>query len=169
MTEAATALAALSDLDTWIVELAIPHHSHPPSVAFRGSHLPLATHFTEEQARITYCRLSGNTAASAEGICLDKTQRPPPLLDPRCRALLEVNTDFPIRTGQPVHFGKVRAVYWLTKADSARLIKDKGYDVAPDTDLAVMVIFETYPWVRFLTKMSTWQGKGSPVVLCIIT
>ena len=27
MTEAATALAALSDLDTWIVELAISHHS----------------------------------------------------------------------------------------------------------------------------------------------
>ena len=92
-------------------------------------------HFTQRRARITYCRPAG----------LDETQRPPPLLDPRCRALLEVNTDFPIRTGQPVHFGKVRAVYWLTKADSARLIKDKGYDVAPDTDLAVMVIFETYP------------------------
>ena len=83
--------------------------------------------------------------------------------------VLEVNTDFPIRTDQPVHFGKVRAVYWLTKADSARLIKDEGYDVAPGTDLAVMVIFQTYPWVRFLTKMSTWQGKGSPVVWCIIT
>ena len=59
--------------------------------------------------------------------------------------MLEVNTDFPIRTDQPVHFGKVRAVYWLTKADSARLIKDKGYDVAPDTDLAVMVILKRIP------------------------
>ena len=59
--------------------------------------------------------------------------------------VLEVNTDFPIRTDQPVHFGKVRAVYWLTKADSARLIKDKGYDVAPDTDLAVMVILKRIP------------------------
>ena len=68
--------------------------------------------------------------------------------------VLEVNTDFPIRTGQPVHFGKVRAVYWLTKADSARLIKDKGYDVAPDTDLAVMVISD-----RISAFDCIWKGE----------
>ena len=47
------------------------------------------------------------------------------------RNVLAVNDDLPIRTDQAVHSGKVRAVYWLTAADSARLIKERGYDVAP--------------------------------------
>jgi len=54
--------------------------------------------------------------------------------------VLEVNTDLPIKTDAPVHFGKVRAVYWLTAEDSARLIKEKSYDVAEGSSLAVMVI-----------------------------
>jgi phosphoribosylaminoimidazole-succinocarboxamide synthase len=66
-----------------------------------------------------------------------------------------VNTDFPIKTDQPVHFGKVRAVYWLTKEDSARLIKDKGYDVAADSDLAVMVISD-----RISAYEIVWKGEG---------
>lgn len=45
--------------------------------------------------------------------------------------VLAVNDDLPIRTNKPVHSGKVRSVYWLTEADSQRLIKEKGYDVAP--------------------------------------
>jgi phosphoribosylaminoimidazole-succinocarboxamide synthase len=69
--------------------------------------------------------------------------------------VLEVNTDFPIKTDQPVHFGKVRAVYWLTKEDSARLIKDKGYDVAADSDLAVMVISD-----RISAYEIVWKGEG---------
>ncbi|NLS11357.1 phosphoribosylaminoimidazolesuccinocarboxamide synthase [Vibrio sp. SM6] len=54
--------------------------------------------------------------------------------------VLAVNNDLPIRTHQPVHSGKVRSVYWLTPEDSARLIQEKGYDVAPDAPLAIMVI-----------------------------
>lgn len=54
--------------------------------------------------------------------------------------VLAVNDDLPIRTDKPVHSGKVRSVYWLTAADSARLIRDKGYDVPIDTPLAIMVI-----------------------------
>lgn len=54
--------------------------------------------------------------------------------------VLAVNNDLPIRTDQPVHNGKVRSVYWLTAADSARLIKEKNYDVASDAPLAIMVI-----------------------------
>lgn len=54
--------------------------------------------------------------------------------------VLVKNNTLPIKTDQPVHSGKVRAVYWLSKADSQRLIKRQGYDVAPDAELAVMVI-----------------------------
>jgi phosphoribosylaminoimidazole-succinocarboxamide synthase len=54
--------------------------------------------------------------------------------------VLAVNDDLPIRTDQAVHSGKVRSVYWLTPADSARLVRERGYDVAPDAPLAVMVI-----------------------------
>ena len=54
--------------------------------------------------------------------------------------VLAVNNDLPIRTDAPVHSGKVRSVYWLTAQDSARLIREKNYDVSPDTPLAIMVI-----------------------------
>ena len=54
--------------------------------------------------------------------------------------VLAVNNDLPIRTDAPVHSGKVRSVYCLTEADSKRLIQEKGYDVADDTPLAIMVI-----------------------------
>ena len=54
--------------------------------------------------------------------------------------VLAVNDDLPIRTDKPVHSGKVRSVYWLTPEDSARLIKEKGYDVPADAPLALMVI-----------------------------
>ncbi|WP_394129359.1 phosphoribosylaminoimidazolesuccinocarboxamide synthase [Shewanella maritima] len=55
-------------------------------------------------------------------------------------SVLAVNNDLPIRTDKPVHSGKVRSVYWLTEADSRRLIDQKGYDVPADTPLAIMVI-----------------------------
>ena len=55
-------------------------------------------------------------------------------------SVLAVNNDLPIRTDKPVHSGKVRSVYWLTEADSARLIRERGYDVPVDTPLAIMVI-----------------------------
>ncbi|WP_330923989.1 phosphoribosylaminoimidazolesuccinocarboxamide synthase [Candidatus Sororendozoicomonas aggregata] len=54
--------------------------------------------------------------------------------------VLAINNDLPIRTNQPVHNGKVRSVYWLTAADSHRLIAERSYDVPADTPLAIMVI-----------------------------
>jgi len=69
--------------------------------------------------------------------------------------VLEVNTDLPIRTDVPVHFGKVRAVYWLTKEDSFRLVKEKGYDVAPGSQLAVMVISD-----RISAFDCIWHGEN---------
>ena len=54
--------------------------------------------------------------------------------------VLAKNDDLPIRTDQPVHSGKVRSVYWLTAADSRRLIHDRDYDVPESAELAVMVI-----------------------------
>ena len=68
--------------------------------------------------------------------------------------VLAVNNDLPIRTEHPVHSGKVRSVYWLTDADSQRLIKEKGYDVASDAPLAVMVISD-----RISAFDCIWHGE----------
>lgn len=69
--------------------------------------------------------------------------------------VLAVNNDLPIRTDLPVHSGKVRSVYWLTEADSARLIAEKGYKVAPDAPLAIMVISD-----RISAFECIWKGEG---------
>ncbi len=69
--------------------------------------------------------------------------------------VLAVNDDFPIRTDAPVHSGKVRSVYWLTAADSKRLIQEKGYDVPVDTPLAIMVISD-----RISAFDCIWHGEG---------
>lgn len=69
--------------------------------------------------------------------------------------VLAVNNDLPIRTDKPVHSGKVRSVYWLTEADSARLIKERGYDVASDAPLAIMVISD-----RISAFDAVWHGEG---------
>ena len=69
--------------------------------------------------------------------------------------VLAVNNDLPIRSGAPVHSGKVRSVYWLTAADSARLIAERGYDVAADAPLAIMVISD-----RISAFDCIWHGEG---------
>ncbi|MEL0628962.1 phosphoribosylaminoimidazolesuccinocarboxamide synthase [Psychromonas aquatilis] len=69
--------------------------------------------------------------------------------------VLAVNNDLPIRTDQRVHSGKVRSVYWLTEADSKRLIEEKGYDVAADAPLAIMVISD-----RISAFDCIWHGEG---------
>ena len=69
--------------------------------------------------------------------------------------VLAVNNDLPIRTHVPVHSGKVRSVYWLTAADSQRLIQKKGYDVPDDTPLAIMVISD-----RISAFDCIWRGEG---------
>lgn len=68
--------------------------------------------------------------------------------------VLTVNDDLPIRTQQPVHSGKVRSVYWLTEADSRRLIAERGYDVAADAPLAIMVISD-----RISAFDCIWHGE----------
>ncbi|GAA0822116.1 phosphoribosylaminoimidazolesuccinocarboxamide synthase [Colwellia asteriadis] len=69
--------------------------------------------------------------------------------------VLAVNNDLPIRTDAPVHSGKVRSVYWLTQADSKRLIEEKGYNVPSDTALAIMVISD-----RISAFDCIWHGEG---------
>ncbi len=69
--------------------------------------------------------------------------------------VLAVNNDLPIRTDSPVHSGKVRSVYWLNAEDSARLIKEKGYNVAADAPLAIMVISD-----RISAFECIWHGEG---------
>ncbi|MDX2465557.1 MAG: phosphoribosylaminoimidazolesuccinocarboxamide synthase [Porticoccus sp.] len=70
--------------------------------------------------------------------------------------VLAVNNDLPIRTGGPVHSGKVRSVYWLTPEDSQRLIQERGYDVACDAPLAIMVISD-----RISAFDCIWHGEGN--------
>lgn len=69
--------------------------------------------------------------------------------------VLAVNDDLPIRTDGPVHSGKVRSVYWLTADDSARLIEQRGYDVAADAPLAIMVISD-----RISAFDCIWRAQG---------
>ena len=69
--------------------------------------------------------------------------------------VLAVNNDLPIRSDSPVHSGKVRSVYWLTEADSCRLIEEKGYDVAADAPLAIMVISD-----RISAFDCIWHAEG---------
>jgi hypothetical protein len=72
--------------------------------------------------------------------------------------VLAVNDDLPIRpirTDEPVHSGKVRSVYWLTEADSTRLIAERGYDVAADAPLAIMVISD-----RISAFDCIWHAEG---------
>jgi phosphoribosylaminoimidazole-succinocarboxamide synthase len=69
--------------------------------------------------------------------------------------VLAVNDDLPIRTMEAVHSGKVRSVYWLTPEDSARLTAQRGYDVAADAPLAIMVISD-----RISAFDCIWHGEG---------
>lgn len=69
--------------------------------------------------------------------------------------VLAVNDNLPIRTDKPVHSGKVRSVYWLTAEDSARLIREKGYDVPADAPLAIMVISD-----RISAFDCIWHGEN---------
>lgn len=69
--------------------------------------------------------------------------------------VLAVNDDLPLRTDVPVHSGKVRSVYWLTAADSARLVAERGYAVAPDAPLAIMVISD-----RISAFDCIWHAEG---------
>ena len=71
------------------------------------------------------------------------------------KKVLASNNDLPIRTEQPVHSGKVRSVYWLTDADSRRLIAEKGYNVAADAPLAIMVISD-----RISAFECIWHAEG---------
>ena len=74
---------------------------------------------------------------------------------PTADTVLAVNDDLPIRTDLPVHSGKVRSVYWLTAKDSKRLIEEKGYDVAADAPLAIMIISD-----RISAFDCLWKGEG---------
>jgi len=61
----------------------------------------------------------------------------------------------PIRCDGPVHRGKVRAVYWLTAEDSARLVSERQYAVAPTARLGVMVISD-----RISAYECIWRADG---------
>ena len=69
--------------------------------------------------------------------------------------MLAQNNDLPIRTNSPVHSGKVRSVYWLTREDSARLIKERDYPAHPSAELAIMVISD-----RLSAFECMWRAEG---------
>jgi len=69
-------------------------------------------------------------------------------------SVLAINNDFPIRTHEPVHSGKVRSVYWLTAEDSARLINQRGYPVPGGTPLAILIVSD-----RLSAFDCIWRGQ----------
>ncbi|MEH6445806.1 MAG: phosphoribosylaminoimidazolesuccinocarboxamide synthase [Oceanospirillaceae bacterium] len=69
--------------------------------------------------------------------------------------VMDVNNDLNIRVSGEVHSGKVRSVYKLTAADSRRLIQEKGYNIASDTPLAIMIISD-----RISAFECVWKGEN---------
>jgi len=69
--------------------------------------------------------------------------------------VMDVNDDLAIRVSGPVHSGKVRSVYKLTNDDSRRLIAEKGYNIAADTPLAIMIISD-----RISAFECIWKGEN---------
>ncbi|MFK7828373.1 MAG: phosphoribosylaminoimidazolesuccinocarboxamide synthase [Congregibacter sp.] len=79
-------------------------------------------------------------------------------------AVLTTSDDLPLRVASPVHSGKVRSVYFLTPADSRRLIAERGYAIAPDSPLAVMVISDrlsAFDCLWEATSLAGVPGKGA--------
>jgi phosphoribosylaminoimidazole-succinocarboxamide synthase len=103
--------------------------------------------------------LTAETVATAVTTAriLSKTARHANLseIEPLNSEVLAVNDSLPIRTSEPVHSGKVRSVYWLSAEDSERLIRQRQYPVAPDAQLALMVISD-----RISAFDCIWHGEG---------
>ena len=74
------------------------------------------------------------------------------------RAVMTVSDDLPVRTSRAVHSGKVRSVYFLTQEDSRRLIETRGYAVAPESELALMVISDRLSAFDCLWEAETLPG-----------
>lgn len=73
-------------------------------------------------------------------------------------SVLTVSDDLPLNVDRPVHSGKVRSVYFLRPADSRRLIRERNYAVAPDSDLAVMVISDRLSAFDCLWRSNSFAG-----------
>jgi phosphoribosylaminoimidazole-succinocarboxamide synthase len=71
------------------------------------------------------------------------------------QSVLTSNHVLPIRTQEPVHAGKVRAVYWLTPQDSHRLGETRGYQTKSDAQLGVMIISD-----RLSAFEQIWHAEG---------
>lgn len=69
--------------------------------------------------------------------------------------VMDVNDDLNVRVSTKVHSGKVRSVYKLTPADSRRLTREKGYPIAEDTPLAILIISD-----RISAFECIWKGKN---------
>jgi len=69
--------------------------------------------------------------------------------------VMDVNDDLPIKTDSKIHSGKVRSVYRLSAEDSERLIQEKGYNIALDTPLAIMIISD-----RISAFECMWKGEN---------
>ncbi|WOJ96088.1 phosphoribosylaminoimidazolesuccinocarboxamide synthase [Congregibacter brevis] len=79
-------------------------------------------------------------------------------------SVLTVSDDLPITVARPVHSGKVRSVYFLRPEDSQRLIQERGYELAPHSDLAVMVISDrlsAFDCLWCSESFSGVPGKGA--------
>jgi phosphoribosylaminoimidazole-succinocarboxamide synthase len=79
-------------------------------------------------------------------------------------AVLDISDDLPLRVARPVHSGKVRSVYFLGAADSRRLIESRGYAIAPESTLAIMVISDrlsAFDCLWHTPNLAGVPGKGA--------
>ena len=73
-------------------------------------------------------------------------------------SVLTVSDDLPLAVARPVHSGKVRSVYFLRPEDSRRIIQERGYKLAPQSDLAVMVISDRLSAFDCLWRSENFTG-----------
>ncbi|WP_439102626.1 phosphoribosylaminoimidazolesuccinocarboxamide synthase [Congregibacter sp.] len=73
-------------------------------------------------------------------------------------SVLTVSDDLPLAVARPVHSGKVRSVYFLRPDDSQRLIRERGYAIAPQSDLAIMVISDRLSAFDCLWRSDSFEG-----------
>jgi phosphoribosylaminoimidazole-succinocarboxamide synthase len=85
-------------------------------------------------------------------------------MDYPAESVLTVSDDLPLRVARPIHSGKVRSVYFLEPRDSRRLIEERGYPIAPDSDLAIMVISDrlsAFDCLWHSESLAGVPGKGA--------
>lgn len=74
--------------------------------------------------------------------------------------ILVETDDFPIRSAGEQYTGETRTLYFLTEEDSARIIREQGFDVHPEAEIGVLITSD-----RLTAYDVQWHANGIKGVL----